>query len=340
MPRVAIIVNEGVLAAPVSELSQVLTLANRYAEEQYGGLELLPRALEVFFASLDGRSVTDASGRLVGVDANLAAAECHLAYVAPLAIGAPDMLATKLEALNEVTAWLSDRHDQGTVVAASGSAVAFVARAGLIADGDPVPVPWWLEAPMRRLFPSLRIDAQRKLAISGDILLAGAQAAEPALAVRIVERIMSPDLAGWVERVTGIDPYPDGVEPGLDLQFPALRHDELVRRAAHWLQLRFARRPAIEEAAAAMGVHPRTLSRRFRAAFGVTPVAYLQRLRIEAAKRMLALSDRKVERVAYLVGYSDVAFFKAVFRKHCGMTPAAYRRASGLVNARTLGSAG
>lgn len=328
LPRIAIVMVDGVLAAPVFELTDALAMANRYADQQYAARETLPPSIDVRFVSPDGADVVDAGGRRIAVDARLAEIECDLAYLAPFAVGAPEEFGTRLAAHRDIISWLVAARDGGTALAASGSAVGLFASAGLIGE-EVVPVAWWLEKAMHRLFPRLTLDAERRLTIGDDLLMAGVHGAEAALVIRIIEHTMSPDVAGWIERISGIDPYPDGVEPGLHLQPAILRHDEMVLRAAHWMQLRFARRPAIDDVAAAMGVHPRTLSRRFRSALGMTPVDYLQRLRVEAAKRMLARSNRKIDRVAYLVGYSDAAFFNAVFREHTGMTPAAYRRAAG-----------
>ncbi len=58
----------------------------------------------------------------------------------------------------------------------------------------------------------------------------------------------------------------------------------------------------------------------------MTPLDYLQILRIEAAKQMLTRSNRKIDRIGYLVGYSDPGFFKKVFRARTGLSPGEYRR--------------
>jgi len=105
-----------------------------------------------------------------------------------------------------------------------------------------------------------------------------------------------------------------------------LRHDVLVDRAQHWLQLRFAQRPRLKDLAVLLAVSERTLVRRFEQSLGMTPHDYLQSLRIEAAKQMLARSPRRIDRIGYLVGYSDPGFFKKVFRSRAGTSPSEYRR--------------
>lgn len=325
MPRVAIVVSDGVLASAVFELADCLSLANRYTAQQYAERETLPPTLEVRLVSPSGEAVRAENGRLLTIDEGLGSGAYDLIYVAPFAIGKPETLAERLKPLRPVCDWLASAHAGGARLAASGSGVAVLARAGVLA-GVVVPLPWWLERPMARLHPGLTFDVDRKVQVHDDLFLAGAHAAEGALAVRIVEAIMSPDVAAWIERITGVDRYPDGPDPVPAFAPAVLREDELVRRAAHWLQLRFAQKPQMADLSAAMAVHPRTLSRRFAASLGMSPVDYLQRLRVEAAKRMLARSARKVDRIGYLVGYSDPRFFNSLFRKHTGLTPSEYRR--------------
>lgn len=325
MPRVALVVSDGVLTNAVFELVDALSLANRYTERQYAERETLPPTIDIQLVSPSGDAVMAQNGRMLAVDGGLRSVRPDLIYVAPFALGTPDQLAARLKPLAPVCDWVKAAHADGVMLAGSGSGVAVLARAGLL-DDIVTPVAWWLEADMARLFPDLTLDPFLRVQAREDILLAGVHAAEPALALRILERIMSPDVATWVERLSGVERHPDGPDPALSYAPPVLRHDPLVTRAAHWLQLRFAQKPQLSELSDALAVHPRTLSRRFVASLGMTPVQYLQGLRMEAAKRMLARSDRKVDRVAYLVGYSDPGFFKDLFRKQTGLTPGEYRR--------------
>lgn len=70
---------------------------------------------------------------------------------------------------------------------------------------------------------------------------------------------------------------------------------------------------------------PRNFKRRFRAATGDTPVGYLQRYRIETAKRLLERTGLGIEEVAAEVGYQDPSFFRRLFKKHTQLTPRQYR---------------
>ena len=70
----------------------------------------------------------------------------------------------------------------------------------------------------------------------------------------------------------------------------------------------------------------RTFKRRFVSATGLTPIAYVQRLRIEDAKRRLERTDAPVDEISWRVGYEDPAFFRRLFKRTTGLAPGAYRK--------------
>jgi AraC-like DNA-binding protein len=71
---------------------------------------------------------------------------------------------------------------------------------------------------------------------------------------------------------------------------------------------------------------PRNFIRRFKEATGLAPLEYLQRLRVQAARRLLEERHTTVQEVSTAVGYADVAFFRSVFKRYTGLSPGAYRR--------------
>jgi transcriptional regulator GlxA family with amidase domain len=85
----------------------------------------------------------------------------------------------------------------------------------------------------------------------------------------------------------------------------------------------------MEELADRFGMSSRTFERRFRAAVGQSPIAYLQKVRISAARRMLEDGKRSIQQVSSAVGYDDIAFFRALFKRQIGVSPAAYRERFG-----------
>jgi transcriptional regulator GlxA family with amidase domain len=326
MARIAVLAQDGAQLSAIGTLLDVFDLANRYTERQYGERESLPAIAQTRLVSLRGRPIRLQDGRSLAADDSVAGSEVYdLVYVAPFEIGVDLDLGARLAEAGPAVEWLSRQRAAGAVVAASGAGVTLLAEAGLLGDGVHT-IPWWLERPFHLRYPNIEIDVSRMVSQVGDIYCAGSLKAEPALAHRLVERLLSPNVANWIAKITLVDPYPDGPEPWTVFSPQVLRQDGLVGRAQHWLQARFTQKPRLADLAEVLSVSERTLARRFEQSLGMSPIEYLQTLRIEAAKQMLLRSNRRVDRIGYLVGYSDPGFFMKVFRGKTGMSPTEFRR--------------
>jgi transcriptional regulator GlxA family with amidase domain len=82
---------------------------------------------------------------------------------------------------------------------------------------------------------------------------------------------------------------------------------------------------SIDNLAGRIGMGPRNFIRRFKAATGRLPGAYIQMLRVSAAKELLEHGATSIQTVCSKTGYEDIAFFRSLFKRHTGMTPAEYR---------------
>lgn len=102
--------------------------------------------------------------------------------------------------------------------------------------------------------------------------------------------------------------------------------DAVVADAQEWLRTNYSVGSPIEQMAARSGLAERTFKRRFTNAAGMSPLAYVQRIRIEEAKRRLERTEDSVEAVGWHVGYEDAGFFRRLFKRVTGLTPGTYRR--------------
>jgi transcriptional regulator GlxA family with amidase domain len=106
-------------------------------------------------------------------------------------------------------------------------------------------------------------------------------------------------------------------------------NDESISLAQDWLHQNFHRTFSLETPAKRAGMSLRNFIRRFKEATGDTPLIYLQKLRVAAAKRLLESNHRTMQEVSDAVGYQDVAFFRSLFQRHTGVSPSAYRERFG-----------
>ena len=99
-----------------------------------------------------------------------------------------------------------------------------------------------------------------------------------------------------------------------------------VEKAKHYLTDHLTQEIRTDDIAEAVGLSPYHLSRLFKTHTGLTLREYLTRERIEAAKQLLAVSDRTIPQIASLLRFCDQSYFTMVFRRQTGQTPGEYRK--------------
>src|SRR5206468_5934269 len=104
-----------------------------------------------------------------------------------------------------------------------------------------------------------------------------------------------------------------------------LHGDEMVKKAQAYIESNLHEKISVEDLSSRFAVGRRNFDRRFIKATGNTPLEYLQRVKMEAAKKAFETSRKTINEVMYDVGYSDVKAFREVFRKLTGMSPVEYR---------------
>jgi transcriptional regulator GlxA family with amidase domain len=120
--------------------------------------------------------------------------------------------------------------------------------------------------------------------------------------------------------------HQDGLTPYMVFEGKRDHGDGEIQSAQDWVSTHVAVASPVEEMIKRSKLAERTFKRRFANATGLTPLAYVQRLRIEDAKRRLERTDASVDEISWRVGYEDPAFFRRLFKRVTGLAPGAYRR--------------
>ena len=98
-----------------------------------------------------------------------------------------------------------------------------------------------------------------------------------------------------------------------------------IQKVQDYIEKHYEEKLTIDELAAIINLGRRTFERRFKQATNNTPIEYIQRVRIEAAKKFFEASRKNVTEVMYDVGYTDTKAFREIFKKITGLTPIDYR---------------
>jgi transcriptional regulator GlxA family with amidase domain len=143
--------------------------------------------------------------------------------------------------------------------------------------------------------------------------------------LRVIEKYCGDDMAVKAAKYFAIDMNREQQSYFSTFQ-PIQNHkDELVSALQRKIENEFGETSTIEEMMTEIPASRRNLVRRFKVATGITPIEYLQKTRIEAAKRILEQTDKSILDIMLRAGYNDLKAFRQQFRKNTGMTPSAYR---------------
>lgn len=313
-----VLVNDGYASTAVGPIEVFAAAGSMWNEMR--GIDPEPR-FRVTTASIDGKPVRSAYGLHIAPDRAIRDVGSVDLVMVSASGPVPDEWMSRHAA---IPPWLSERYLSGTRIAGVCSGVAFLAEAGLL-EGRRATTHWGVAEGFRHRYPG--VDWRTDMLITEDsgIYCGGGVNAASDLSLHLVERLCGRDIAIECSKALLLDmPRPD--QSGYALLPLARPHDDdKVRDVEHHLSENFDRDVPVEELAELVAMSPRNLVRRFKEATGHMPGAYLQMIRVAAARKILEDGASSIEQVGLSVGYEDVAFFRRIFKRYSGVTPSAYR---------------
>lgn len=213
----------------------------------------------------------------------------------------------------------------GGSVAASCTGVFLLQAAGLLADRR-VTTSWWLADRLQMLEPRCTVNADRMVVADGNVVTAGAAFAQTDLMLHLLRARCGAALAEAVSRTLLLD--------GRQAQAPYIvpmmlaSGDALMSRLSQRIESRLPHPPTVSALAKEFCVSERTLSRHVKTASGITPLALIQRIRLNRARALLEGTKLSVDEIAARVGYGDATALRRLMRKAMGTTPRQFRPAA------------
>lgn len=224
--------------------------------------------------------------------------------------------------------WLRAMHQRGALLCSACSGLFLLAETGLF-DGKEATVHFAYAGAFAEAFPAVPIRPEHVLVASGtreELITSGASMTWHDLVLYLIARHAGATAAQTVARFFALQWHQDGLAPYIVFEGRKDHGDGDIRSAQDWLASHFAVACPVEEMISRSSLAGRTFTRRFAQATGLTPIAYVQRLRIEDAKRRLERTAASAEEISWQVGYEDPASFRRLFKRTTRLTPGAYRR--------------
>lgn len=224
--------------------------------------------------------------------------------------------------------WLRKMHDRGAILCSACSGIFLLAETGLF-DNKDATVHFAYARAFAETYPGIAIHPERVLVISGlreELVSSGASMSWHDLVLYLIARYAGATVAQEIARMFALQWHQDGLTPYIIFEGKADHGDAEIQGVQQWLGNHFSVANPVEEMIRQSRLAERTFKRRFAEATGMTPIAYVQRLRIEEAKRRLERTDDAIDEISWRVGYEDPAFFRRLFKRTTGLAPGAYRK--------------
>lgn len=220
--------------------------------------------------------------------------------------------------------WIVKQYNNGAEIASLCIAAFFLAATGLL-NGKQCATHWAAANDFRQIYPEVNLVDDKIITHEDGIYTSGGAYSFLNLMVYLIEKYAGREMAIKISKTFMIDIDRVSQSPFIMFQGQKDHEDEAVKKSQEYIEANYENRITVDELAGQCAVGRRSLERRFKKATSNTVVEYIQRVKIEAAKRSFETSRKNISEVMYDVGYTDTKAFRDVFKKITGLTPIEYR---------------
>ncbi|QQT55855.1 helix-turn-helix domain-containing protein [Sphingobacterium multivorum] len=230
-----------------------------------------------------------------------------------------------IEAGNSMlSAWILDHYTKGANVASMCTGAYLLASTGLL-DNKNCSIHWKSAANFHKLFPKVNLKTEQIITDEQGIYTNGGGYSFLNLLLYLVEKFYDRQTAIYCSKIFQIDIARQTQSDFMIFNGQKSHGDEMVMRAQDYLENNFSEKISMEKLSEKFTVGRRNFDRRFIKATGNTPVEYLQRIKVESAKKELESSRKTINEVMYAIGYTDIKAFREIFRRFTGLSPLGYK---------------
>ena len=231
----------------------------------------------------------------------------------------------KLDRSNvELVDWIRDQYKNGAEIASMCTGAYLLASTGLL-NKKICSIHWNAADNFRNLFPEVILKTDKLITDEKGIYTNGGGYSFLNLILYLVEKYYDRQAAIYCSKIFQVEIDRHTQSPFTIFTGQKSHGDEVVKKAQAFLEDNFYEKISVEDLSQKFAVGRRNFDRRFIKATGNTPIEYLQRVKIESAKKEFETTRKTINEVMYEVGYSDVKAFREVFRKITGMSPLEYK---------------
>jgi len=315
MKHISIVVTNGAIMGNVEGPRQVFTEANQYLEsigkQPLFKVELVSLSKE---AKLNDGLYTITTKALNQIN------KTDLVII-PAMYGE---LQKAVDSNKDFIPWIVKQYKSGAEVASLCLGAFLLASTGLM-NGKNCTTHWLAANYFRKMFPEINLLEDKIITDENGIYSSGGAYSSLNLILYLVEKYAGREAAVFCSKAFQIDIQRESQSPFTIFIGQKDHEDESVRKAQEFIENNFQNKITVDQLATMFALSRRNLERRFKKATSNTVVQYIQRVKIEAAKKNLESARKNINEVMYEVGYSDNKAFRTTFKKITGLSPIQYR---------------
>lgn len=222
--------------------------------------------------------------------------------------------------------WIKkQRIEHGSDVASLCKGAFLLAETGLV-NGKPCATHWTAHNQFRIKYPQVKLMPEKIICEDNGIYSSGGAYSILNFTLYLIERYFGRETAIWCSKVSEIEF--DRLDQSEFIIFSGQKDhsDESIKEAQLYIENNYQNKLNVDEIAQMINLNSRSFLRRFKKATDNTPLEYIQRVKVEAAKKKLESTTKTILEVMYGIGYNDEKAFRNTFRKYCGLTPKEYQK--------------
>lgn len=220
--------------------------------------------------------------------------------------------------------WIRHQYRKGAEVASLCVGAFLLAETGLL-NNRPCSTHWKTANEFRERFPDVLLVDEKIITDHDGLYTSGGANSYWNLLVYLVEKFTDRETAIHASKYFEIERDRDNQHFFRMFEGSKLHRDEAIKNIQHLIESNYQEKYTIEQLAKSVYLSQRTFQRRFKEATHFTVASYIQKVRIEAAKRLLEAHQLTINEVMLDVGYNDPKAFRTNFKKETGLSPADYK---------------
>jgi transcriptional regulator GlxA family with amidase domain len=231
-----------------------------------------------------------------------------------------------IEKNREFIPWIKkQRIENDAEVASLCKGAILLAETGLL-NGKSCATHWTAHDFFRERYPAVKLIPEKIICEDNGIYSSGGAYSFLNFMLYLIEKYCGRETAIWCSKISEIEF--DRIDQSKFMIFSGQKthNDEAIKKSQEYIEANFNDKMSIESLAQTVNLSKRTFLRRFKKATANTPLEYIQRVKIEAAKKRLESTTSNIQEVMYDMGYVDSQAFRNIFRKHTGLLPLEYRK--------------